>query len=182
MIISIVQHVGLAIHHHAHVWFDWRGIYQFLYVYLAAKCESINTFDNGVMIEYVGNNATIGTMIRFVCMPDYELIGASTLECMANMQWNDSVPYCRRMHVVFIYSLIYIFSENMLNSNIVIVRTHADSYRRRRSCSVRMSSFWLCTQWYICILHTYNLSQFLKIPNRCNVYRPINHHHTVSKQ
>jgi hypothetical protein len=59
-------------------------------------------------------------------MPNFDLIGSSMLECMSNMQWNGSIPYCRRKygfnsisiviqlkHVQLYYHLMYMVRQQL---------------------------------------------------------------------
>uniref|UniRef100_A0A8C9Y1H6 CUB and Sushi multiple domains 2 n=1 Tax=Sander lucioperca TaxID=283035 RepID=A0A8C9Y1H6_SANLU len=61
----------------------------------ATQCSSVPEPRNG---RRMGNNFSVGAVIRFECSPGYMLEGPSAIECLtvpnALAQWNSSIPSC----------------------------------------------------------------------------------------
>ncbi|XP_023815635.1 CUB and sushi domain-containing protein 2 isoform X1 [Oryzias latipes] len=61
----------------------------------ATQCSSVPEPRNG---RRMGNNFSVGALVRFECNPGYLLEGSSVIECLtvpnALAQWNTSIPSC----------------------------------------------------------------------------------------
>ena len=55
------------------------------------ECPVLTEPDHGSLIN---NGVAVGSAVTAVCDTGYTLVGASTLTCMANFQWDLSVPTC----------------------------------------------------------------------------------------
>ncbi|VDK47836.1 unnamed protein product [Anisakis simplex] len=62
------------------------------YVVTARSCTDpgniLNGYRNGELFYYPHS-------IELSCSPGYQLIGASTLQCLSNGQWSDAMPHCK---------------------------------------------------------------------------------------
>jgi fibulin 1/2 len=54
-------------------------------------CPVLEAPSNGIMDS---TNTTCDTVVQFRCNDSYELFGSSTLTCLTNGQWDNSVPKC----------------------------------------------------------------------------------------
>ncbi len=55
------------------------------------ECEELTAPVNG---NKIGSSVTYGSTVQFNCDSGYELNGASSVSCQADMTWSDSVPEC----------------------------------------------------------------------------------------
>ena len=75
----------------------------------ATQCSPITTLNNGQVNVTRGSGTNYGSVVKFECDPEFDLIGNPVLLCKTGGQWSGAEPVCQSKCP----ALIIIFLGNM---------------------------------------------------------------------
>ncbi|XP_076371673.1 seizure 6-like protein [Tachypleus tridentatus] len=80
---------------------------------ISGLCFHPGQIENG---EVVGQNFIIGSTVRFLCHPNFHLIGAQSATCLPGGRWNVSKPRCHFLNLTLSSSETFGLFEFLVNS------------------------------------------------------------------